>query len=194
MLIIIRHGQTNWNAVGRFQGNMDIPLNETGCGQARRNGMEIKAYLEHYDLDVAQFDFVCSPLSRTRQTMALVREELGLAPIGVRFDDRLKEISFGVAEGKTMAEIERDLPEVYSSRQADKWGYQMPGGESYAMVRERVADWLKSLRPHVIVVTHGGTGRVIRGELMDLPTGEIPQMETPQDKFYLWHDNQGAWL
>ena len=73
---LIRHGQTDWNAEGRFQGTVDIPLNETGRRQAKRNGLAFKADLP----DVSGWRFVSSPLSRARETMEIIRANAGLSP------------------------------------------------------------------------------------------------------------------
>jgi probable phosphoglycerate mutase len=151
-------------------------------------------YLNHIGVTPQDLNFVSSPLIRTRQTMELVRTELGLAAEGAAQDDRLKEISFGKAEGLTLEEMKQKMPDVYHGRLADKWGFQMPEGESYAMVADRVKSWFETIKKPMLVVTHGGTSRVIRGKLMDLEFSEIPELETPQDKFYLWQNNLGAWL
>ncbi|MEM8665125.1 MAG: histidine phosphatase family protein, partial [Pseudomonadota bacterium] len=91
-LIHIRHGETDWNVEGRLQGQLDIPLNDTGRGQARRNGDALAAYLAAERLQDP--DFIASPLSRSVETMAIVRDALGEdAPF--RTDERLREISFG---------------------------------------------------------------------------------------------------
>ncbi|MGH6644424.1 MAG: histidine phosphatase family protein, partial [Bradyrhizobium sp.] len=96
-IVFIRHGETDWNAEGRFQGQQDIPLNTRGRGQARRNGLILKERMP----EAAAFDFVASPLERTRQTMEIVRAAMGLDPAAYRIDPILKEITFGEWEGHT---------------------------------------------------------------------------------------------
>src|ERR1700730_17081630 len=91
ILVFIRHGETDWNAEGRLQGQRDIPLNDTGRAQARRNGTAIKAAMP----EAVGFDFVASPLSRSRETMEIVRTAMGLAPESYATDDRLKELTVG---------------------------------------------------------------------------------------------------
>ena len=91
-IYFLRHGQTDWNAELRLQGQKDIPLNETGRGQARQNGRMLADLID----DPARFRYIASPIGRTRETMNLVRLELGLPSHGYETDDRLKEISFGI--------------------------------------------------------------------------------------------------
>ncbi|MEO1066982.1 MAG: histidine phosphatase family protein, partial [Pseudomonadota bacterium] len=86
LIYFIRHGQTDWNAEARFQGQQDIPLNDLGRDQARRNGTTLRDLI-----DPADFDFVASPLSRTRDTMEIVRRAMGLDPMTYAMDERLRE-------------------------------------------------------------------------------------------------------
>src|SRR3954454_16381515 len=85
-LYFIRHGETDWNAEARLQGQRDIPLNDFGRVQAEEAGARLRALVLHY----ADLDYVASPLSRTRDTMELMREAIGLAPRVYREDERLK--------------------------------------------------------------------------------------------------------
>ncbi|RYE68854.1 MAG: histidine phosphatase family protein, partial [Rhizobiaceae bacterium] len=118
LLYVIRHGQTDWNAEGRLQGQKDIPLNDTGRLQATGNGEALKELLGD---DVADFDFVASPLSRTRETMERLRTAMGLDPLAYRTDDRLVEVSFGDWEGQTLAEVKKLEPELLKERKRQKW-------------------------------------------------------------------------
>src|SRR5437868_5015230 len=84
-LYYVRHGETDWNRDQRYQGQRDIPLNATGRSQAVRNG---RALAETLGKDAAVIDYVASPLLRARETMELMRAELGLPPRGYRSDRR----------------------------------------------------------------------------------------------------------
>ena len=75
-LYLIRHGETDWNKAQRYQGQRDIPLNDTGRAQAARNGAVLRRYLP----DIETYDFVSSPLSRAIETMELLRGAMGLDP------------------------------------------------------------------------------------------------------------------
>lgn len=157
----IRHGQTEWNAAGRFQGAQDIPLNALGETQAVRSGELLADILKDDARDPARLPFVSSPLGRARGTMERVRGALGMATHGYALDDRLREIGYGHWEGSTLTQMEQSHPELFATRQADKWGVPPPGGESYASVAIRVRDWYDSLLQDTVAVSHGGTCRAL---------------------------------
>ncbi|AWN42392.1 histidine phosphatase family protein [Methylobacterium durans] len=159
-IYFVRHGQTDWNAEGRLQGQRDTRLNGTGLRQAEEAADRLRALTGDR---FAGLDFVASPLSRTRRTMEALRGCLNLSPEDYRVDDRLKEIGFGAWEGSTWAEIRRRDPAGAAARDRDRWGYQPPGfgGESYAMLTERVAPALRDLDAPTVMVAHGGVARAI---------------------------------
>ncbi|HEY6633619.1 MAG TPA: histidine phosphatase family protein, partial [Rhizobiaceae bacterium] len=98
----VRHGQTGWNAELRLQGQADTDMTELGRRQAARNGRRLAELVDKPD----DFDFVASPLKRTRETMELVRAAMGLPTRGYRVDARLMEVHFGDWQGFTHAELE----------------------------------------------------------------------------------------
>ncbi len=181
-IAFLRHGETDWNRDGRLQGQRDVPLNELGRSQARRNGELLAAEL----LGVAEFDFVASPLLRTRDTMELARTSMGLPAADYRLDDRLKEITFGDWEGFTYGDIARKFPEGAAARAADKYGFVPPGGESYRQLGDRVAPVLASLTRPTVMVAHGGVARVLRILLL----GEAPEIAVATD---IRHDRALIW-
>lgn len=190
LLIFIRHGQTDWNAEGRMQGQKDIPLNDTGRGQARRNGQALASFLAHEGIDPAELRFIASPLGRTRETMDLMREAMGLPAGGYELEPRVKEITFGDWEGRTLEELAASDPELVAQRRSDKWGFVPPQGESYAMLSQRISGWLAEQTDPSVSVIHGGVIRVLRGLLEDLQPSEIPRLDVPQDVVYLWKDGK----
>ncbi|WP_417676161.1 histidine phosphatase family protein [Roseibium sp.] len=191
LLIFLRHGETDWNAEGRMQGQKDIPLNATGMEQARRNGQRLKAYLEDERIDASDLDFLASPLGRTRMTMELARTEMGLVPGAYRLEDRLKELTFGSWEGSTLEEIAETAPELVEQRRTDKWGFVPPGGgESYEMLAQRIGGWLQTIDRPSVVVAHGGVFRVLRGLLEGLDRRRVPKLPVPQDVVFIWRDGR----
>jgi len=181
-LVFVRHGETSWNAEGRLQGQRDIPLNDKGRGQALRNGRALADSLA----ELAEFDFVASPLGRARETMEIVREALGLDPAAYRLDDRLKEVAFGEWEGSTLAELKVSDPKRIEARDADLWRFKPDKGESYQGLSERVGHWFESLERPTLAVAHGGVGRVLRVRLFGVDPNEAVGWTFPQDKAFRW--------
>ena len=157
----IRHGETEWNADGRLQGNQDIPLNDLGRKQAAAAGLILADLFAQDGRDQPSLIFVASPLGRARSTMELVRSTLRLPPEDYGIDDRLREIAYGSWEGATYAEMQLKDPALFAKRQAEKWTVAPPGGESYAEVTARVTDWYRQLTADTVAVAHGGTARAL---------------------------------
>ena len=189
-LVFVRHGQTDWNVEGRLQGQRDVPLNATGRGEARRNGEVILARVP----EAVGFDFVSSPLSRTRETMEILRAAMGLDPTAYAVDPRLLEITFGELEGLTYRDVEARDPGWSRTRHANKWNYLPPGGESYAMLSVRIVGWFETLTADTVVVAHGGVGRVLRAHLLGLDKEASVSEDFPQDRVFLWRDGKPEWL
>jgi broad specificity phosphatase PhoE len=160
-LYYIRHGETDWNAIGRLQGTQDIPLNELGRKQAAHVGGVLAGLFARDGRDRLLLPFVASPLGRARATMELVRGALDLSLHGYAIDDRLREIAYGAWEGSTPQEAQTRDPERFARRLADKWNVAAPGGESYAAVQARVSDWYDQLAVDTVAVAHGGTARAL---------------------------------
>jgi probable phosphoglycerate mutase len=189
-IVFVRHGETDWNVEGRLQGQRDIPLNDNGRAQAKRNGQAIIAAIP----DIAGFDFVASPLERSRETMEIARLAMGLDPSAYHLDDRLREITFGEWEGYTTEELRAQTPEMVAARERDKWGFLPPGGESYRLLSERVEAWLAGIRRDTVAVSHGGVGRVLRRHVLDLDPHEAVNMPFPQDRALLLKDGKVSWI
>ena len=161
-LVLLRHGETQWNRARRYQGQQDSPLSLTGVGQIRAVAHTLRPHIG----DPARYQLWSSPLTRTRQSVSILCEALSLSYDDVRFDDRLMERSYGRWEGLTLDEISARYPEDVAREQEDRWNFSIPaGGESFADVAKRLRVWLSELpaiQP-VIVMVHGGSGRVLRG-------------------------------
>jgi probable phosphoglycerate mutase len=190
-LYFVRHGETDWNALQRYQGRRDISLNAKGRDQARRNG---RALADLLGAQAAALDYVASPLLRARETMEILRGEIGLARETYRIDQRLAEIDYGHWEGRFWAELPHTDPEGFAARKADTWGWQPTGGESYRMLSQRVAGWLADVGRDAVVASHGGVSRVLRGLIMQLPPAEIFALEVPRDKVLLARAGSIEWL
>lgn len=186
----VRHGQTEWNAAGRFQGTQDIPLNALGKTQAVRAGELLVGILAGDGHDPLKTPFVSSPLGRARNTMELLRGALGVPPHDYTLDDRLREIGYGHWEGSTLAQMEVSHPDVFAERQVDKWGVPPPGGESYASVTMRMRDWYDSLLQDTVAVSHGGSMRALLVALdVETPLGAA-ELTVEQGVVYVFADGQ----
>jgi probable phosphoglycerate mutase len=157
----MRHGETAWNAEGRFQGMQDIPLNELGRRQAANAGRILADLFLRDCRDKNDLAYVASPLGRARSTMDFVREVLGLPAGDYALDDRLREIGYGDWEGSTLAEMQLKDPALFARRQIEKWTLSAPGGETYAAVQIRMRDWYDALKADTVAVAHGGTCRAL---------------------------------
>ena len=188
----IRHGQTAWNALGRFQGSQDIPLNDLGREQAAHAGGIMKDLLSRAERDAGSLDYVSSPLGRARSTMEFVRGQLGLAPETYALDDRLREIGYGHWEGSTLAEQEASHPEIFAARQTDKWGMPPPNGESYASVQLRMRDWYEGLTGDIVAVAHGGTARALMVALDVQTIAEAAELPIEQGAVYVFSNGAMA--
>lgn len=177
VIYYIRHGETAWNAAGRFQGSQDIPLNDLGRSQAVTSGGILADLIARNGHDASVLPFVASPLGRARLTMELVRETMQLPRDGYALDIRLREIGYGQWEGLTLPEMERHDAATFASRMADKWSVAAPSGESYASVTLRMREWFDSLEGDTVTVAHGGTMRALMvalGIATPLEASEIP--------------------
>jgi probable phosphoglycerate mutase len=175
-----RHGETDWNRERRLQGQHDIPLNALGRAQASRCGALMLELLGRDGRAVADYDFVSSPLGRARETMELMRAEMGLDPGTYRTDARLMEMSFGRWEGFTFAELQHREAPALAARERDKSAFVLPGGESYAQLQVRVRAWYESLSRDTVVSAHGGVCRALIAHLglarpEDASSGDIGQ-------------------
>ena len=179
-LYLLRHGETEFNVEGRYQGQRDSPLTPRGRDQARCHGALLKTLI----VEPEAWRVVASPLGRAMATARIVCAELGLPEDAIETDARLKEMAFGEWEGLTPAEIQARYPEAWAARCADRWHHLRPGGESYALLAARVGAFLRDIQGDTIVVGHGGAGRVLCGLYGRLSEAEILALDEPQDAIF----------
>ena len=158
MLYVVRHGETEWNAINKVLGRTDIPLNAKGIEQAR----ELARSLMDLKVDV----FLCSPLCRARQTADAISEVTG---ISYSIDYRLIEQDFGKFEGADRFDVE------YQKAKREYF-VRYPGGDSYFDMAARVFPLIKELDGvNALLVTHGGICRIIRNYFEDMGNEEFVQ-------------------
>lgn len=189
-IYFLRHGETEWNALGRLQGTRDIPLNARGRGQAVHAADVLAALFRRDGKDKAALPYVSSPLGRARQTMELVRGKLELPLADYSLDDRLREIGYGAWEGLTLAESEASDPAVYARRLADKWAVAPSGGETYAAVQLRMLDWYESILVDTVAVAHGGTCRALMVALGIETPASAAELYIEQGAVYVFCDRR----
>jgi probable phosphoglycerate mutase len=189
-LYLIRHGETDWNAAGRLQGGQDIDLNDTGRAQAAVVARVLRRLTPRW----ADLPYLASPMRRTRETMRLLRLELGLAPDDFATDPRLTEIRFGDWEGLTWGEVQAREPEAARARERDKWHFVPPGGESYEMLLARIAPVIHALPEGCVMVSHGGVMRAALVALGLAKPGRAEQFDIWQGRVlevrpggFVWH-------
>ena len=190
-LIFLRHGETDWNVERRLQGQKDTPLNGCGRDQARQVGRAVRRW-RGAELD--GLHFVASPLDRTRETMQLARSAMGLDPTAYTTDARLMELTFGRWEGLTWDELQARDPRAADAREGDKWSFQPPDGESYAMLAERLEPWLASVKRETLVVSHGGVARVLMAMIGGADTAKAPKFEILQGRALIFEAGKFGWL
>ncbi|WP_192356728.1 histidine phosphatase family protein [Mesorhizobium mediterraneum] len=192
LVYIARHGQTVWNAESRLQGQADTDLNPLGCEQATRNGHRLAEFVHNPE----DFDFVASPMWRTRQTMERIRAAMRLDPRAYRTDPRLVEMSFGDWQGFTFPELEARHLGSGRERRLDKWNFLPPGegAESYQMLLERVKPWFDALDRQTVCVTHGGVVRALFRMVLGMPEKEAANLNVPQDRLLRLEGRRLEWL
>ncbi len=191
----MRHGETPYNAENRLQGQRDIPLGSRGRDQASAVGRTLRARIgaEIDRLEAAEA-FVASPLIRTRQTMEIARAAMGLPPARYRLDPRLQEVRFGDWEGLTWPEVEARDPNGLAARRADKWDFAPSGGESYAMLAERMKSWLASVTADAFIVSHGGVARALMTLIAGVPGGDAADAAIVQGRALVFENGGYDWI
>ncbi|MBB3712512.1 putative phosphoglycerate mutase [Limimaricola variabilis] len=168
-ILVLRHGETEWNAARRMQGGRDSPLTEYGRAQARAMG----AMLAGRGVTTVTHRLLSSPQGRAVETARLA---FGVAP---EIDIRLREIAMGDWSGLTRAEIDARWPGPQGEHFLDFYA-RAPRGEGFDALWARCADLLAALDRPTILVTHGMTSRVLRtiatgrgrADLAALPGGQ----------------------
>jgi len=194
-ILFVRHGETDYNAEGRLQGQRDIALNGRGRAQASAIGRALAKLMPEAiaALEAAEA-FFASPLERTRETMELVRAALRLPPERYALAPELKELTFGEWEGLTWPQVAKRDPAGARARQADKWNFAPPGGESYAMLADRLQPWLEARDADCFVVSHGGVARALMTLIAGAPPSAAENAEIWQGRAILFEGGGMRWV
>lgn len=174
-LLLIRHGQTDWNLEGRYTGQSDVPLNETGREQAR--ALAALLVKERAAPDV----IYASDLERARETAEIIAARFGLP---VQSDPRLREVNQGEWEGMYFPDIVARYAQEFADREADPLNVAPPGGETVGQVQARVQAAVREIvarhpGQRVAVVAHGMVLALIRLEAYGYPIEQVWQLVPP---------------
>lgn len=167
-VLLIRHGQTDWNAADRWQGHSDVPLNEVG----RRQAQSLARRLSSWPISTVY----SSDLKRAAETARILAAALDLEPV---YDSAWRERRGGKFEGLTASQIEQQHPQAWA--RVLRGVIDPPGGEMNAELHERVtAAFDELLGRHkdetIAVVSHGGALRKLIGYVLDLPPDHSPRL------------------
>ncbi|MBA3723836.1 MAG: 2,3-diphosphoglycerate-dependent phosphoglycerate mutase [Candidatus Levybacteria bacterium] len=189
-LILVRHGESEWNAKGLWTGWTDVNLSENGREEAKKAGEALK----DIHLDVA----FTSALKRAQQTLEEIQGVLGtnLEPIA---DKALNERSYGDFTGKNKWEVKEQIGEEEFQKIRRSWDYPPANGESLKMVYERVLPYYQSeIEPkikegkNVIIAAHGNSLRALIKYLENISDEEITKLELPTGGLYVYElDGEG---
>jgi len=161
-LYLVRHGQTSWNLEGRTQGSKDSNLTPLGLKQAEQLGQR---------LNKVQLDAIyCSPLNRAYSTAQIIAKMQKLDCI---LDDRLVEMNFGLWEGLTSVEIEKNYPDGYKTWREEPHIAEIPSGETIEIAQRRMIEFvndriIKSDKETFLIVSHGTTIRLLLLHLLSM--------------------------
>ncbi|HEY9782388.1 MAG TPA: histidine phosphatase family protein [Leptolyngbyaceae cyanobacterium] len=163
-LLLVRHGETDWNRQTRFQGKIDVPLNDNGREQARKAA----EFLKNVPLDFA----FSSPMQRPKETAEIILQSH--SDVQLQFQDGLREIAHGLWEGKLEAEIEQEYPGELHRWRTVPAQVQMPEGENLQQVWERAVEAWQTLLESAansktgLVVAHDATNKVLLCHILGL--------------------------
>jgi probable phosphoglycerate mutase len=179
-ILLVRHGETEWNLQRRYQGRSDSPLTATGVAQAHAIGRLLGALPEAQSARI-----ISSPLGRAQGTAEIIRQHFAAAP-EVQFDDRLCELSLGSWDGLTYSDIAANCPGVFDGDGRYDWYFRSPDGERYDAFTARLGEWLSEQDSEcaLVVVTHGLVTRLLRGLCAGLPREAALILPVPQDKVF----------
>jgi len=172
-IVLIRHGETDWNIQGRYQGQADPPLNSQGVLQAQ----QLALALRNSDLQI----LYTSPLQRAKQTAQILSDELGIPEID---EPRLMEIHQGDWQTRLRSEIENLYPEIFKKWETNPWQITPPGGEHLSEVQTRVSAAINDIlcrntHQKIGLVTHRIPIALIKVRYQDLDPDIVRSIDLP---------------
>jgi len=166
-IIIIRHGETEWNKTGRFQGHSDVPLSAEGRAQAAMLGENLA--VDHVDMIYA------SDLTRAMETAAPLAQRFGLEVIS---DPQLRELNFGAWEGRNFNDVNAENPNAMKNFYTDPEQADIPESEPFPEFQRRIAGRVREIvaqerGKRIVIVSHGASIRILLADLLSMPIRSI---------------------
>jgi probable phosphoglycerate mutase len=174
-ILVLRHGQTEWNVEGRLQGNLDSPLTRLGLGQAETQNKTLRT------CDLSGFRVFCSPHLRAQHTARIALEGLGMV---VETSSDLTEIDMDAWSGRYREEIAREIGMQATDLTHEVLYNSIPSGEGLNGLYNRCAQFLKRLEGPSILVTHGVISRCLRLSAMKEPVANLWKLPGGQGVIY----------
>ena len=166
-ILLVRHGQTEWNVQNRLQGHKNSPLTNSGKMQA----LDVKRVLDSYEIHGAYV----SPLQRAKDTIEIILSDLDIEAIEVH---NLKEINLGPWEGKTKEETKKSHPEEYANFWSKQDEFSLHGAETYSQLQNRIVSELKTIisketNKTILVVSHWIAIKVAVAYFSSIPISQL---------------------
>ena len=166
-IIIIRHGETEWNKTGCFQGHSDVPLSAEGRAQAAMLGENLA--VDHVDMIYA------SDLTRAMETAAPLAQRFGLEVIS---DPQLRELNFGAWEGRNFNDVNAENPNAMKNFYTDPEQADIPESEPFPEFQRRIAGRVREIvaqerGKRIVIVSHGASIRILLADLLSMPIRSI---------------------
>lgn len=175
-IVLVRHGETEGNSKGLYEGKKEVSINDNGRNQSKKLGNLLKDY---------KFSKVyCSPQKRCKETLDIIIETIDFKPEFIEYKEELKEIDFGLWEGLSYKDIEKVFPRQWEEFIKDYKEFSFPEGESFIDFYERATKILDFLDDgSYLILTHGGVIRAVLSKLLGFGI----------DGFYSIKPKQGAY-
>ncbi|WP_297340700.1 histidine phosphatase family protein [Pseudophaeobacter sp.] len=176
----LRHGQTEWNAEKRIQGQLESQLSPLGRSHARQQAELMRPILAQGPTCYV------SPLGRARETA-----EIALDGAECIIDPRLAEAHAGDLQGMTLPEVEAQLPEIWAANPSHLDLFcAAPNGEGYGNFHARILSFMQALTEPSVVVAHGLLGQVMRGIVLGLSRQEMAKLSNQQGCIYVLEEGR----
>ena len=190
LLVIVRHGQSEWNLQNRFTGEVDVDLTDTGRKEAHEAGKELKTI---------KFDYCfTSVLKRAEETLDIILKEINQENIPIKRDKALNERNYGDLQGLNKTETAKQYGDEQVAIWRRSYDVRPPGGESLADTAARVISYYKKeIEPllrtnaNVLIVAHGNSLRALMMYVENISSDEIVKIDLPtgQPRLYTFDEN-----